>query len=78
VGLTHFLKSNVIVMVSTGEIGSEARKYANKIMSESNLAIVMINGADLRTITATPTRIVDIFEREARQAMTLKTLVLDK
>jgi len=26
VGLTHFLKSNVVVIITTGEIGSEARR----------------------------------------------------
>jgi site-specific DNA-methyltransferase (cytosine-N4-specific) len=50
VGLTHFLKSNVIVVVTTGEIGAEARRYANKIMRDSNLAIVMLDGADLAAI----------------------------
>src|ERR1035441_5159388 len=50
VGLTHFLKSNVIVVVPTGEIGAEARRYANKIMRDTNLAIVMLDGADLAAI----------------------------
>ena len=31
VGLTHFLKSNVIVIVSTGDVGTETRRYANKV-----------------------------------------------
>ena len=35
VGLTHFLKSSAIVIVTTGDIGSEARRYANKIMADS-------------------------------------------
>ena len=48
VGLTHFLKSNVIVIVSTGNIGSAARNYANKVMSDSNLAIAMIDHADIK------------------------------
>lgn len=74
VGLTHFLKSNVIVVVTTGEIGGEARRYANKIMSESNLAIVMLDGGDLTAIGASPTRVVRAFEREARHAMNLKKL----
>jgi site-specific DNA-methyltransferase (cytosine-N4-specific) len=78
VGLTHFLKSNVIVMVSTGEIGSEARRYANKIMADSNLAIVMVEGKDIERINKQPSSIVDVFDREARQAMTLKNLVLEK
>ncbi|MBW7927304.1 MAG: restriction endonuclease, partial [Fimbriimonadaceae bacterium] len=74
VGLTHFLKSTVIVMVTTGEIGAEARRYAGKIMSDSNLAIVMVNGADLAAINQSPSQIVAIFQREAEKAMKLKTL----
>src|SRR5439155_6996871 len=46
VGLTHFLKSNVIVIVSTGQIGPEARRYANKVMTDSNLCIVMVDKDD--------------------------------
>jgi len=74
VGLTHFLKSNVVIVVTTGEIGSEARRYANKIMRDSNLAIVMLDGADLAMINKNPAAIVDVFNREARTAMKLKVL----
>ena len=74
VGLTHFLKSNVIVIVTTGVIGSEARRYANKIMADSNLAVVMLDGGDLHAISERPATIVRAFEREARHAMNLKQL----
>jgi site-specific DNA-methyltransferase (cytosine-N4-specific) len=74
VGLTHFLKSNAIIMVSTGDIGPEARKYAAKIMTDSNLAIVMMDGADLAAIKADPAAIITVFHREARFAMRLKAL----
>ena len=76
VGLTHFLKSNAIVMVSTGEIGGEARRYANKVMADSNLCIVMVDGADLALVAARPASIVDVFVRESRHAMDLKRLEL--
>lgn len=76
VGLTHFLKSTVIVIVTTGEVGAEARRYANKIMSDSNLAIVMIDRADLEAVTASPAYLVDAFRREAEYAMTLKKIDL--
>ena len=76
VGLTHFLKSNAIVMVSTGSIGGEARRYANKIMADSNLCIVMVDGNDLSQIESRPASIVDVFIREARHAMDLKKLEL--
>ena len=76
VGLTHLLKSNVIVIVTTGEIGGEARRYANKIMADSNLAVVMISGGDLKAIGERPTAILRVFDREARHAMDLKKLEL--
>lgn len=76
VGLTHFLKSNVIVIVSTGNIGPEARRYANRIMNDSNLCIVMIDGQDIQRIVIRPTVIADILTREAKHAMTIKALEL--
>lgn len=74
VGLTHFLKSNAVVVVTTGKVGAEARRYANRVMADTNLAIVMLDGRDLASISETPTRIVRAFEREARHAMNLKRL----
>lgn len=74
VGLTHLLKSNVIVVVSTGEIGASARGFANKVMGDTNLCLVLVNGDDLLAIEKNPPTIVDVFNREAAQAMRLKTL----
>lgn len=76
VGLTHFLKSNVIVIMTTGEVGSQARRYSNQIMRQSNLCIVLITGADLEAIKSNPAFIIDAFRREAEHAMTLKKLDL--
>jgi site-specific DNA-methyltransferase (cytosine-N4-specific) len=74
VGLTHLLKSNVIVLVTTGTVGVEARRYANKVMSSSNLAIVMIERSDLDATAENPAYLVDAFRREAEHAMALKRL----
>lgn len=76
VGLTHFLKSSVIIIVSTGDIGPEARRYSNKIMRDSNLCIVMIDRGDLTAIRDDPSFVVQAFTREAHHAMTLKKLEL--
>lgn len=78
VGLTHTLKSNVIIVVTTGTIGGEAKKYANQIMRESNLAIVLLDGKDLKLINSEPAKIVDVFRREAERAMQLKKLSADE
>lgn len=77
VGLTHMLKSNVIIIVSTGKVGPEARKYANRIMADSNLAIAMVDRDDLDTILATPPAIVAVLNREAHHAMELKKLEME-
>jgi site-specific DNA-methyltransferase (cytosine-N4-specific) len=77
VGLKHLLKSNVIVIVSTGKIGDEARRYGNTVMRESNLCVVMVDGDDVLSVRDRPASIVDIFCREARRAMTLKALRLE-
>lgn len=76
VGLTHMLKSNVIVMVSTGEIGTAARDYANKVMADSNLAIIMIDRTDVESIVENPSFIIRVLNREAKYAMQLKKLEL--
>lgn len=76
VGLTHMLKSNVIVVVGTGDIGATARQYANKIMADSNLCVVLLDRTDVAAIEKSPVAIVDAFNREAAHAMRLKKLTL--
>ena len=60
--------------MTTGEVGVEARRYANRVMAHTNLAVVMLDGRDLASISDSPARIVGAFEREARHAMNLKKL----
>jgi len=74
VGLTHMLKSNVVVIVSTGKIGTQARHYAGKIMHDSNLDVVLMDRSDLEAIKEKPSHIVDVLYREAKTAMKLKAL----
>lgn len=76
VGLQHMLKSNVIVVVSTGDIGAEARRYANMVMADTNLCVVMIDRVDIDSVRDNPAHVVAVFNREARAAMMLKKLEL--
>lgn len=61
-------------MVSTGEIGTSAREYANKIMADSNIAIIMIDHSDIIKIVENPPSIIQTLNREAKHAMILKKL----
>ncbi|MBE6709531.1 MAG: restriction endonuclease [Ruminococcaceae bacterium] len=76
VGLTQMLYSNVIVVITTGKVSSEAKRYANHVMKNSNLNIVFIEKEDIAQIAGNPTTIVDIFGREAKATMQLKKLDL--
>jgi site-specific DNA-methyltransferase (cytosine-N4-specific) len=76
IGLATSLKSNFIVIVTTGEIGPEARRYGDKVMADGNLCVIMVDGDDLRAINENASKIVDVFNREAFHAMKLKALAL--
>jgi site-specific DNA-methyltransferase (cytosine-N4-specific) len=76
VGLTHFLKSNVIMVVTTGNFTSDAKKYSNAIMKDSNLSIVLLDGTDIESISKDPSIIVDILNRDAKRTMEIKKIEL--
>ena len=76
VGIQFFLKSNVIVIITTGSVGYGARDYANSIMSNSNLCIIIVDGSDIAEIIKNPTFLINVFNREAKKAMKLKAIRL--
>ncbi len=74
VGLTYYLLSNVIVVMTRGSIGSEARRYANDVMRKTNLAIALLDGDDVAAVVDDPLAIFDVLDREAEFALELKPL----
>lgn len=48
VGLAQSLKSNVILLVTAKNVGDAARRAAASHMQESNLALLFLNGTDLK------------------------------
>lgn len=74
VGLSRFFETNPILMISTEEIGGDARRFANTVMAESNLYVMMVDGGDLDRIESQPASIFDVLEREAYHAADLKRI----
>jgi len=74
VGLSHMLKSNAIVMMTTGHLTGEAKKYARRIMEDMNLCILMLEKEDIDCIISNPTSIVDIFNRQSEEVKKIKIL----
>lgn len=78
VGLSHMLKTNVIVILTTGKATSAAKEYAITIMREMNLCIIFIEKDDIDEILSAPSTIVDILNRESKKAKQIKIKVLDR
>lgn len=76
VGLTLQLKSNVVMVVSTGAVGPDARRFAQHVMRNTNLHVILLDAGDLKRVSVNPTCLVDLLNREAERAMEIKKLNL--
>jgi site-specific DNA-methyltransferase (cytosine-N4-specific) len=74
VGLSLQLKSNVILVITTGRFSRDALTYADDMMQITNLNIITLDRQDLRILTTSPLAIIEILNRKARRVMELKTL----
>lgn len=72
VGLSHVLKTNVIVILTTGKVVEPAKGYASRIMEEMNLCIIFIEKDDVAEILDCPANIIEILDREAQNAKRIK------
>ena len=72
IGLSHVLKTNAIVIMTTGVVSEKAREYATQIMKTMNLCIIIIEGSDIDAIIEEPTKILAIFNRESLNAKHIK------
>jgi len=74
VGLSLQLKSNVILMVTTGRFSRDALTYADDMMRLTHLNIVTLDKGDLHKLAESPLAIVEILNKKARRVMELKAL----
>ncbi len=66
VGLTFYLKSNVIMMVTTGKFSNAAFDYVKAIKQTTNLRLILIDNKDLHVLSSQPTAISTILSRETK------------
>lgn len=50
------------------------RAYANRVVADSNICIVPFDRRDVDSVIANPSNIIDVFQREAKHAMRMKSL----
>lgn len=78
VGLSHVLKTNVIVILTTGTVSKSAKEYATRVMRKLNLCIIFIEKDDVKLILESPSYIVDVLNRESMRVKEIKVLDLKK
>lgn len=74
VGYAGLFKSDTVVMISTGEIDDEVRRYSDRVMATTSFRIVLVDGSDIDKITTQSVSILDLLERDARHTRRLKNL----
>ncbi len=74
VGLAFHLKSNVVMVVTSGQFSRDARGYANSIMQTTNLNVILLDRSDLSLLSKDLSRIVELLDREARHAVAIKRI----
>jgi hypothetical protein len=71
-GLAQIIKTNVIMIVTTGRIGDKARAFAERIMRDTNHQVILLNRTHLQRIKVNPTEITNILRLQSHNAMILK------
>ena len=72
VGLAQVIKTSVILVVTTGKIGSAARQFADEVMRQTNLYIALLDGTHLDQLRDNPARITTIMNAQAEGAIDIK------
>jgi site-specific DNA-methyltransferase (cytosine-N4-specific) len=69
VGMNAVTLANVILVVGTGSATESAIKYRNRIVSNSNLNIIILEGKHLDAIINDNMALIEILNSQAREAM---------
>jgi site-specific DNA-methyltransferase (cytosine-N4-specific) len=77
IGLAQVINSNVIMIVTTGKIGDQARRFAERVMRDTNYQVILINHTHLMKIKDDPAEITNILNEQAEKTMTLKRSQID-
>lgn len=72
VGIAQVTKSNVIMIVTTGQISTAARQFAGQVMCRTPLYVVLIDGTHLNQLRQNREELVNILEIQAEGAMSIK------
>jgi hypothetical protein len=74
VGISRILQTNTILMVARGGVTTDARRFANRIMHEENMAIVFLEVDDIEDLDENPNELHNILRGKSRRIHNRKQL----
>ncbi|PHQ41266.1 hypothetical protein Z052_15440 [Halorubrum sp. C191] len=74
VGISRTLQTNTILMIARGGVTTDAKRFANRIMHQENLAIMFLTGEDIEEIDDNPDRLRNVLRGETRRIHNRKQL----
>ncbi|MHB0967190.1 MAG: restriction endonuclease [Bellilinea sp.] len=77
VGIAQLIRTNVIMIVTTGRIGDKAKEFAEHLMQGTNYQIILLSNLQLKRIKEDPTEITEILRSQSEKAMSLKRKQVD-
>ncbi|MBN1553812.1 MAG: hypothetical protein JXA11_03650 [Phycisphaerae bacterium] len=72
VGIAVAMKSNVVMLISTGVIGTAVTDFARMVMQSTAIQVVLIGGGLLDTLKNEPDRLSEVLNQKAVEAMQIK------
>ena len=74
VGLAFTTNADVVMVVTTSGFTSDAVNYANQVTDTSRYYVILLDGDDIKQITADRARIIDILNAKARRVFARKEI----
>lgn len=74
VGISRMLQTNTILMVARGGVTTDARRFANRIMHEENIAIVFLEVDDIENLDESPNELHNVLRGKSRRIHNRKQL----
>lgn len=73
-GIAQRLQSNVLLMITTGNVSGNARAFARQLMSITNLTIIFLDRTDLEEFDGDPGGLVDSLEDQTMEIRQMRSL----
>lgn len=74
IGVAQMLGAQAVVMITTGSIIEQARRFAQQVMQSTSTSVYLVDGSDIQSIVDDRSSVFEVFARETKAIAALKRL----